>query len=116
MILEGPGGIDIGPQADLDVLVVSSGHEALRASVEWARSHHDTREKATTSRRQKEKSEPAKKRVPSNAESLQSLTKADLYKRARPRTSGRSTMTHDQLVKALTSAARGGNGPDRTHL
>ncbi|WP_329201633.1 MULTISPECIES: hypothetical protein [unclassified Streptomyces] len=61
--------------------------EALRAGVERARSPNDTREKATTSRRQKETAEPAKKRVTSNAESLQSLTKAELYKKARPRTS-----------------------------
>ncbi|MFD5512149.1 Ku protein [Streptomyces sp. NPDC127051] len=81
--------------------------EALRASVERARSLKDTGEKATTAASpQRKKATPAKKRVTSKGESLQSLTKAELYKKAAAaHVPGRSTMTHDQLVDALTDKA-----------
>ncbi|MFJ3205819.1 Ku protein [Streptomyces sp. NPDC086989] len=79
--------------------------EALRASVERARSPKDTRgEKATTAKSAggKKKGAPAKKRLTSSAESLQPLTKAELYKKATAaHVPGRSAMTHDQLVDAL---------------
>ncbi|MFI1284280.1 Ku protein [Streptomyces sp. NPDC020858] len=82
--------------------------EALRASVDQARSHKDTREKATTTAAgsRKKKAAPAKKRITSTAASLQSLTKAELYKKAAAaHVPGRSTMTHDQLAAALTDRA-----------
>ncbi|WP_369780644.1 Ku protein [Streptomyces sp. R33] len=83
--------------------------EALRASVERARSPKDTRDKATTTAgAQKKKAVSAKKRVTSKAESLQSLTKAELYRKAAAaHVPGRSTMSHDQLVDALTDGASG---------
>ncbi|MGR4883976.1 Ku protein [Streptomyces sp. LARHCF249] len=81
--------------------------EALRASVARARSPKDTGEKATTAASpQRKKAAPAKKRVTSKGKSLQSLTKAELYKKAAAaHVPGRSTMTHDQLVAALTDTA-----------
>ncbi|MCX5009412.1 hypothetical protein OG765_00025 [Streptomyces sp. NBC_00555] len=70
--------------------------EALRASVERARSPKDTRDKATTTASPQKKKSAAKKRVTCKAGSLQSLTKAELYKKAAAaRVPGRSTMTHD---------------------
>ncbi|MFJ8017395.1 Ku protein [Streptomyces sp. NPDC096339] len=84
--------------------------EALRASVERARSPKDTREKATTTKTgaQKKKAAPARKRLSSKAESLQSMTKSELYKKATAaHVPGRSSMTHDELVDALASS-RGG--------
>ncbi|MGW7438559.1 non-homologous end joining protein Ku [Streptomyces sp. NPDC054849] len=82
--------------------------EALRASVEQARSPKDTREKASTAAgARKKKAAPAKKRVTSEAASLRSLTKAELYKKAAAaHVPGRSTMTHDQLADALTNRSR----------
>ncbi|MET9852145.1 hypothetical protein ABZY57_04210 [Streptomyces sp. NPDC006450] len=54
--------------------------EALRASVERARSPKSTGEKATTAASpQKKKAAPAKKRISSKGSTLQSLTKAELY-------------------------------------
>ncbi|MGR4877940.1 Ku protein [Streptomyces sp. LARHCF249] len=80
--------------------------EALRASVEGARSPKDTREKATTAASPQRKKSAAKKHVSSKAESLQSLTKAELYKKAAAaHVPGRSTMSHDQLVDVLTGKA-----------
>ncbi|WP_331743256.1 Ku protein (plasmid) [Streptomyces sp. NBC_00868] len=82
--------------------------EALRASVERARSPKDTREKATSTASSPKKAASAKKRVTSKTESLQSLTKAELYKKAAAaHVPGRSTMTHDQLVDALSAGASG---------
>ncbi|MGW6706108.1 non-homologous end joining protein Ku [Streptomyces sp. NPDC054956] len=79
--------------------------EALRASVERARSPKDPREKAATpASPQKKKAPPAKKRISSKGPSLQSLTKAELYKKAAAaHVPGRSSMTHDQLVDALAN-------------
>ncbi len=80
--------------------------EALRASVEQARSPKDTREKATNTAGSKKKAAPAKKRVTSEAASLRSLTKAELYRKATAaHVPGRSKMTHDQLAAALTDRA-----------
>lgn len=83
--------------------------ETLRASVERARSPKDTREKATTTASpQKKKAAPPKKRVTSKGKSLQSLTKAELYKKAAAaHVPGRSTMTHDQLADARADRSSG---------
>ncbi|MFG2775624.1 Ku protein [Streptomyces sp. NPDC048350] len=82
--------------------------EALRSSVERARSPKSTGGKAGTSASRKGAAQktPAKKRVRSAPkEDLSSLSKADLYKRAAAaNVSGRSHMTRDDLVKALSSA------------
>ncbi|MFJ4776102.1 Ku protein [Streptomyces sp. NPDC088762] len=90
--------------------------EALRASVERARSPKDTREKATTAsgkrdekRDEKRGGKPSgtKKRVTSTSEPLHALTKAELYQRAAAANlPGRSTMTHDQLAEALSAGSR----------
>ncbi|WP_050780060.1 hypothetical protein [Streptomyces sp. C] len=82
--------------------------EALRASVERARSPKDTQGKATASGTTPGKRSP-KKRIRSTpkARDLASLTKADLYQRAAAAgIPGRSAMTHDQLVDALAGSAR----------
>ncbi|MFJ5551200.1 hypothetical protein [Streptomyces sp. NPDC093225] len=64
--------------------------EALRASVERARSPKDTGDKARTSG------------------SLRSLTKTELYEKAAAADiPGRSSMNHDQLADALTHAGQG---------
>lgn len=86
--------------------------EALRASVERARSPKDTGERASTATAtvRKTKTPQAKKRVTSKSESLQSLTKGELYEKAvAADVPGRSSMTHDQLVDALTKTS-GGRG------
>ncbi|MFD9486724.1 hypothetical protein [Streptomyces sp. NPDC059991] len=83
--------------------------EALRASVERARSPKDTGEKASTSKTNARSKKPAaKKRASSSkAGSLQSLTKTELYdKAAKAGIKGRSAMTHDQLADALRHAGR----------
>lgn len=82
--------------------------EALRASVERARSPKDTQGKATASGTTPGKGSP-KKRISSTpkARDLASLTKADLYQRAAAAgIPGRSAMTHDQLVDALAGSER----------
>ncbi|MBT2405243.1 MULTISPECIES: Rho termination factor N-terminal domain-containing protein [unclassified Streptomyces] len=85
--------------------------ETLRASVERARSPKDTGEKATAPGarhevRKRAGSKPAaKKRVRSapTKHDLESLTKSELYEKAAAATiPGRSTMTRDELIKALT--------------
>ncbi|MEU2391841.1 Ku protein [Streptomyces sp. NPDC007369] len=84
--------------------------EALRASVERARSPKDTGEKASASKDTRRSEKPAaKKRTgTSGAGSLRSLTKAELYeKAAKAGVKGRSHMTHDQLANALAHAGRG---------
>ncbi|MCX4804734.1 Ku protein [Streptomyces sp. NBC_01214] len=85
--------------------------EALRASVERARSPKDTGEKADTSTagtKTTGKKPAAKKRTGSSgtrAPSLRSLTKAELYEKAtKAGIHGRSGMSHDELANALTSA------------
>ncbi|MFE7403806.1 Ku protein [Streptomyces sp. NPDC057557] len=78
--------------------------EALRASVERARSQKDTGEKARASENTGRGKKPAaKKRTgASGAGSLRSLTKAELYEKAtKAGVKGRSSMTHDQLADAL---------------
>lgn len=82
--------------------------EALRASVDRARSPKDTGAKAGSGGGKRRKAAPsAKKRVTSKKASLQSMTKAELYERAAAANlPGRSTMTHDQLAEALTTAGR----------
>ncbi|MEV7617090.1 Ku protein [Streptomyces sp. NPDC089799] len=85
--------------------------EALRASVERARSPKDTGEKASTSRTTtagRGKKPAAKKRTTgSGSGSLRSLTKAELYeKAAKAGIKGRSGMSHDQLADALSHTGR----------
>lgn len=81
--------------------------EALRASVEQAHSPKDTGEKATTAAGRHKKAAPAKKRISAKDRSLQSLTRADLYKKAAAaHVPGRSSMTHDQLVDALADGGK----------
>lgn len=83
--------------------------EALRASVERARSPKDTGEKATAQgarpQGRKRAAKPsAKKRVRSEPKKhgLESLTKSELYeKAAAAAVPGRSTMTREELIKAL---------------
>jgi DNA end-binding protein Ku len=78
--------------------------EALRASVERARSPKDTGEKAGTPEKTGRGKKPAEKRRTraSGADSLRALTKAKLYeKAAKAGVKGRSSMTHDQLAEAL---------------
>ncbi|MFJ2590752.1 Ku protein [Streptomyces sp. NPDC087538] len=82
--------------------------EALRASVEQARSPKDTGEKADTSGKTGRGKKPAaKKRTSaSDVESLRSLTKAELYEKAtKAGVKGRSGMTHDQLADALAKGS-----------
>ncbi|MFD7533669.1 Ku protein [Streptomyces sp. NPDC059849] len=78
--------------------------EALRASVERARSPKDTREKAGASDKTGRGKKPAAKKhtKASDIGSLQSLTKTELYEKAtKAGVKGRSSMTHDQLADAL---------------
>ncbi|MFI6728767.1 hypothetical protein [Streptomyces atratus] len=78
--------------------------EALRASVEGARSPKDTGEKAGASDKTGRGKKPAAKKhtKASDIGSLQSLTKTELYKKAtKDGVKGRSGMTHDQLAEAL---------------
>ncbi|CAM5432111.1 non-homologous end joining protein Ku [Streptomyces avidinii] len=79
--------------------------EALRASVERAGSPKTTGEKATVSGNTAVRKKPAaKKRIRSAPkEELSGLSKADLYKKAAAaNVPGRSNMTRDDLVKALS--------------
>ncbi|MFG2416710.1 non-homologous end joining protein Ku [Streptomyces goshikiensis] len=79
--------------------------EALRASVERAGSAKTTGEKATVSGKTAAGKKPAaKKRIRSAPkEDLSGLSKADLYKKAAAaHVPGRSNMTRDDLVKALS--------------
>ncbi|MBT1184998.1 Ku protein [Streptomyces sp. CJ_13] len=80
--------------------------EALRASVERAGSPKATGGKATTSGKAAEKRPGAKKRIRSAPkEDLSGLSKADLYKKAAAADiPGRSHMTREDLVKALSSS------------
>ncbi|MEU3407542.1 Ku protein [Streptomyces sp. NPDC006670] len=85
--------------------------EALRASIERVGTPKDTGGKATASGHASASSKgagkkaPAKKRIRSTPkEDLTGLTKADLYKKAAAaHVPGRSHMSRDDLVKALTS-------------
>ncbi|SFY44786.1 hypothetical protein OH786_37770 (plasmid) [Streptomyces atratus] len=82
--------------------------EALRASVERARSPKDTGEKAGTSGKTGRGKKPAaKKRTgASDVGSLRSLTKAELYKKAtKAGVKGRSDMTRDQPADALAKGS-----------
>ncbi|MFJ7200716.1 MULTISPECIES: Ku protein [unclassified Streptomyces] len=82
--------------------------EALRASVEGARSPKDTGEKADASGKTGRGKKPAaKKRArASGADSLRSLTKAELYEKAtKAGVKGRSSMTRDQLADALAKGS-----------
>ncbi|MEU7072328.1 Ku protein [Streptomyces narbonensis] len=91
--------------------------EALRSSVERARSPKDTGEKkAVTSRASAKtagKKPAAKKRATSSSgrprsPSLRSLTKVELYEKAtKAGIRGRSNMNHDELADALTRAKAG---------
>ncbi|MET9959427.1 Ku protein [Streptomyces sp. NPDC006326] len=85
--------------------------EALRASVERARSPKDTGEKASTSKTKAPGKKPAtKKSTTGSSEALRSLTKTELYRKATAAgIEGRSTMTHDQLVDALAHTSRSGH-------
>ncbi|MFE3556908.1 Ku protein [Streptomyces sp. NPDC059193] len=80
--------------------------EALRASVQRARSPKDTGEKASTSKATARGKKPApKKRATgtSGSRSLRSLTKTELYEKATAAgIKGRSTMSRDQLADALS--------------
>ncbi|MFD9367874.1 Ku protein [Streptomyces sp. NPDC060020] len=80
--------------------------EALRASVERAGSPKATGGKATASGKAAEKRPGAKKRIRSAPkEDLSGLSKADLYQKAAAADiPGRSHMTRDDLVKALSSS------------
>ncbi|MCX5077681.1 hypothetical protein OG321_34960 [Streptomyces sp. NBC_00424] len=81
--------------------------EALRASVERAGSSKATGGKATTSGKTTDsKKPPAKKRIRSTPkEDLSGMSKADLYKKAAVADlPGRSNMTREDLVKALSRA------------
>ncbi|MCF3105736.1 hypothetical protein IPZ58_29715 [Streptomyces roseoverticillatus] len=86
--------------------------EALRASVERARSPKDTGEKAATGAARAargEKKTGAKKRATSSSGSrpLKELTKSELYKKAAAAgIEGRFSMTHDQLADALAHTGR----------
>ncbi|WP_323182105.1 hypothetical protein [Streptomyces sp. NBC_00424] len=79
--------------------------EALRASLERAGSSKATGGKATASGKTAAAKKPAaKKRISSTSkEDLSSLSKADLYKKAAAANlPGRSNMTREDLVKALS--------------
>ncbi|MFD7498323.1 Ku protein [Streptomyces sp. NPDC059832] len=82
--------------------------EALRASVERARSLKDTGEKASASENAGRGKKPAAKKrtgAPGTG-SLRSLTKADLYEKAtKAGVKGRSSMTRDQLADALAKGS-----------
>ncbi|MER8090708.1 hypothetical protein ACFVZR_37065 [Streptomyces sp. NPDC058316] len=82
--------------------------EALRASVERARSLEDTGEKASASENAGRGKKPAAKKrtgAPGTG-SLRSLTKADLYEKAtKAGVKGRSSMTRDQLADALAKGS-----------
>ncbi|MFE2922746.1 hypothetical protein [Streptomyces goshikiensis] len=83
--------------------------EALRASVEHAGSAKATAGKATAfGKTAGSKKPPAKKRARSTSTSnLADLSKADLYKKASAAgLAGRSHMTRDDLVKALSGSGR----------
>ncbi|MFD9411279.1 hypothetical protein ACFWBN_30240 [Streptomyces sp. NPDC059989] len=88
--------------------------EALRASVERARSPRDTGEKASSGARTAggKETPTAKKRAGSGSGAtggeLMSLTKAELYEKAAAADiPGRSSMNHDQLANALAQSRRG---------
>lgn len=89
--------------------------EALRASVERARSPKDTGDKAASSgaRAARGEKKPApKKRARSGqaakGRELMSLTKAELYEKAAAAgLPGRSSMNHDQLADVLAHTGRG---------
>ncbi|MFE7046679.1 Ku protein [Streptomyces atratus] len=77
--------------------------EALRASVEGARSPKETGEKAGASGKAGRGKKPAAKK---RTGSLRSLTKADLYEKAtKAGVKGRSSMTRDQLADALAKGS-----------
>lgn len=79
--------------------------QKLRASVERAGSPKATGAKATASGKAAEKRPGAQKRIRSAPkEDLSSLSKADLYKKAAADIPGRSHMTREDLVKALSSS------------
>ncbi|MGW6841261.1 hypothetical protein [Streptomyces sp. NPDC054958] len=80
--------------------------EALRASVDRAGSPKATGGKATASGKASEKKHGAKKRIRSAPkEDLGGLSKADLYKKAAAADiPGRSHMTREDLVNALSSS------------
>ncbi|WP_331732633.1 hypothetical protein OG592_42080 (plasmid) [Streptomyces avidinii] len=79
--------------------------EALRASVERAGSPKATGGKATASGKTSEKKHGAKKRIRSAPKAdLSGLSKADLYKKAAADIPGRSHMSREDLVKALSSS------------
>ncbi|MFC9294136.1 Ku protein [Streptomyces sp. NPDC057011] len=81
--------------------------DALRASVERARSPKDTREKAGTSAGRPGKPAAKKRAGTSKGAPLRSLTKAELYRKATAAgVPGRSSMTHDELADALASGRR----------
>ncbi|MCX4736969.1 hypothetical protein [Streptomyces sp. NBC_01363] len=81
--------------------------EALRASVEGARSPKDTGEKAGASDKGRGKKPAVKKHTKaSDIGSLRSLTKIELYEKAtKAGVKGRSSMTHDQLADALAKGS-----------
>lgn len=82
--------------------------EALRASVERARSPKDTGEKASASEKAGRGKKPAaKKRTrASGTGTLRSLTKAEVYEKAtKAGVKGRSGMTRDQLADALAKGS-----------
>ncbi|MCX4399438.1 hypothetical protein [Streptomyces sp. NBC_01767] len=82
--------------------------EALRASVEGARSPKGTGEKASTSDKtvRGKKSAAKKHTKASDIGSLRSLTKTELYEKAtKAGVKGRSGMTHDQLADALAKGS-----------
>ncbi|MGW3327568.1 non-homologous end joining protein Ku [Streptomyces virginiae] len=89
--------------------------EALRASVERARSPKDTGEKAASPGARAargKKAQAAKKRARSGpaamGRELAALTKAELYEKAAAAgIPGRSSMNHDQLADALAHTGRG---------
>ncbi|MEV0414931.1 hypothetical protein AB0I68_30065 [Streptomyces sp. NPDC050448] len=89
--------------------------EALRASVELARSPKDTGGKAAypgARAAHGEKKPAPKKRARSGqagqGTELMALTKAELYEKAAAASiSGRSSMNHDQLAEALAHTSRG---------
>ncbi|MCX4850420.1 Ku protein [Streptomyces sp. NBC_00893] len=82
--------------------------EALRASVEGARSPKDTGEKASASDKTVRGKKPVAKKHTNASDigSLQSLTKTELYEKAtKADVKGRSGMTHDQLADALAKGS-----------
>ncbi|MFD7561311.1 Ku protein, partial [Streptomyces sp. NPDC059835] len=78
--------------------------EALRGSVERAGSPKATGGKASASSKAAAKKPPAKKGIRSTPkEDLSGLSKADLYKKAAAANlPGRSTMSREDLVKAMS--------------